>query len=141
MIRIDHLGSIEGQEVLLYQLFQNIISNAIKYQKPNIPPIVNIRVKHLEDKQVQISFEDNGIGIPTENHHDIFDMFKLANNVDTQRGHGIGLSTCKEIVEIHNGKICLDSVQNLGTTIHVILPLFMYIPSKTNLLENNLSLT
>jgi len=51
VITSDHLGSIEGQEVLLYQLFQNIISNALKYQKPNISPKVDIRVKQLEDNQ------------------------------------------------------------------------------------------
>lgn len=59
-------------------------------------------------------------------------MFKRANNVDAQNGHGIGLSTCKEIVEIHNGEIWLESAENSGTTIHVILPLYMLIPTETN---------
>ena len=117
----DELCSIEGQEVLMYQLFQNLISNALKYSKPNIDPVINIYGETTKDEFINISIEDNGIGIAHDEQSEIFDLFKRTSD-NIEEGHGIGLATCKEIVEIHSGQIWLESKLGVGTTIHITLP-------------------
>lgn len=122
-ITSDKLGLIEGQEVLIYQLFQNLISNSLKYSKDNLDTIIQIKSNQLNTEEIQITFQDNGIGIPESEQKGIFDLFRRANNVEENEGNGIGLATCKEIVELHNGKIWLESTIDIGTSIHVVLPI------------------
>ena len=117
----DELCPIEGQEILIYQLFQNLISNALKYSKPDIDPVINIYGETTLDEFIKISIEDNGIGIAQDEQASIFDLFKRTSN-NIEDGHGIGLATCKEIVEIHSGQIWLESKLGVGTTIHITLP-------------------
>lgn len=115
----DGLAIIDGQEVLIYQLFQNLISNALKYSKKDVHPIIRITTQ-ITNNEVLISIEDNGIGIDEKAHNEIFELFKrVVNSTDT--GHGIGLATCKEIVDIHSGKIWLESKVGVGSTFFIRL--------------------
>ncbi len=119
-IKSDELPTIPGFESELYQLFQNLISNGIKYHKPGIPPEIEIIYCEL-DEYYQISFIDNGIGIKKQGHEIIFDLFRRLHNRREYDGSGIGLSSCLKIARMHLGEIALESEENKGSTFIVTL--------------------
>lgn len=105
---------------LLVQLFQNLISNAIKFQQPEQPPIISI--KTIEERNVtKVLISDNGIGIEPQYHDNIFEPFKRLHTKEAYRGNGIGLAICKQIMDIHQGTITCESEENKGTTFTVSL--------------------
>lgn len=115
-IKYDNLPkTIYGNPTQLTQLFQNLISNSIKFSRPNVPPVIAI---HAQESGHHWQFEvsDNGIGISPEYHEKIFLLFRRLHTRETYEGTGIGLATCKKIVEQHQGKIWLESNKEQGTT-------------------------
>lgn len=94
------------------QLFQNLISNAIKYREPSRPLEIHIEAGHLADGSCMISFTDNGIGISADYHEQIFVPFKRLHGHEVP-GTGIGLALCRRIIERHGGRIWVES-QGLG---------------------------
>lgn len=105
---------INGNLQLLKRLFTSLLDNAIKYT----PIGGKIRVKLRNEKHmVLINIVDTGIGIPEEQHEQVFDRFFRADTSRGEKGYGLGLSIAKEIVEYHDGKIQLDSKVGKGTTI------------------------
>ncbi|MFK7949350.1 MAG: ATP-binding protein [Saprospiraceae bacterium] len=108
---------IQGDIIKLKQLFQNLITNAIKFQRPNIQPIVIITG---EDKGThwQFSVQDNGIGIDGAYFDRIFSLFQKIHGKEEFEGTGLGLAICKKIVEQHQGEIWLTSETNQGTTFY-----------------------
>ncbi len=98
----------------LAQLFQNLISNALKYRSQDAP-IIRLSVKQLDDEWL-FSLSDNGIGIDMQHAHRIFVIFQRLHNRNKYSGRGIGLTICKQIVERHGGKIWIDSKPNQGST-------------------------
>ncbi len=119
----DALPSVAGFHSLLAQLFQNIISNGIKFQKKANVPEIKISTK-TEGNFYYITIADNGIGIEEENISKIFGIFNRLHKKTEFKGSGIGLATCKKIVEKHGGKIWVTSVYGEGTTFHFTLPIF-----------------
>ncbi|MBF2066980.1 MAG: response regulator [Calothrix sp. C42_A2020_038] len=111
--------SFWGDKNLLLQIFTNLVSNAIKYS----PDGGNITI-HLLDKEAEIIFQvmDEGIGIPTKELDNLFQSFNRASNVDTIPGTGLGLVIAKACVELHGGKITLESLVGKGTLVTVSLP-------------------
>lgn len=111
------LPAIVGYESLLHQLFQNLISNSIKFRRDGVNPI--IKIQHTQNEnQHHFSISDNGIGIPEKQRQSVFKMFTRLNNSANQEGTGLGLSFCKKIVERHHGEISISSDEiNLGCTI------------------------
>lgn len=105
----------------MYQLFQNLISNAIKYSKDGEPPIIRIHYQ-MQEKFHHFSITDNGIGIAPEFHDRIFLLFKTLKNKSISNSSGIGLATCKKIVEQMGGRIWLESIEDVGSTFHFTLP-------------------
>jgi signal transduction histidine kinase len=106
---------------LLVSLFQNLISNAIKYRKKDVNLRIEIVVKDYDPTTWLFSVSDNGIGIEKEKHESIFDLYnRVADDLAT--GHGIGLSFCRKIVEQYSGKIWVDSASNIGSTFFFTLP-------------------
>ena len=101
----------------LHSLFLNLIGNALKFIKKGTVPEIKIYSKDLKDK-VQISIEDNGIGVKPKDREKIFEVFKRLHNSNDYKGTGIGLAHCKKIVELHNGSIWLDANENGGSTVH-----------------------
>ncbi len=109
----------------MVSLFQNLISNAIKYRKCKEKPVIHISSTE-QDNHYMISVKDNGIGIKKENHETIFQIFKRVKDdeddtedyveEDITHSSGIGLSFCKKIVEIHRGQIFLESEYGKGST-------------------------
>jgi PAS domain S-box-containing protein len=101
-------------------VFQNLISNAIKYRKPGSVPTVEIGVGR-EANGWRFSVQDEGIGFASEYSDRIFGIFKRLHGTDVP-GTGIGLSICKTIVERHGGRIWAESEENRGAAFHFTLP-------------------
>lgn len=119
-INVDHnLPEIKGQSSLIEQVFQNLVSNAIKFQQEDITPKIDISAKTI-DNNVIYTVKDNGIGIAEENQAKVFQLFKRFNQ--EYEGSGIGLTTCKKIIELHQGSIELSSVVGQGTTFTLTFP-------------------
>ncbi len=96
------------------QLIQNLIINAIKFQKKGNTPKISISAERIGDKW-KFSVSDNGIGINPVYFNKIFDIFqRLHINEDEYEGKGVGLAFCKKIVQLHRGEIWVDSVPGEG---------------------------
>ncbi len=109
-----------GYESLYKQLFQNIISNAIKYSDPNKDSFVKVEFGLLENA-IKCSISDNGIGISSEKLSTIFDPFKRVSDKDVE-GLGIGLDTCKMIVEDMGKILSVHSELGVGSTFSFEIP-------------------
>lgn len=109
-------------EELIGVVFQNLIENALKYSKPHDNVFISLIQK---DKEIEISFRDNGIGIKEEDKNHIFDKFFRATNAldKDEVGSGLGLFTSKNIIEKHGGKIWFEESNGGGVTFFVSLPL------------------
>ena len=113
---------IKGDETLLQQAIRALIENAAKYSEPN----TNIYIKSfIKDGFGWISIQDEGVGISDEDAKRIFDRFYRVDLSRTKAtgGTGLGLAIVKRIVEIHNGRIEIDSKMNKGTEISIVLPI------------------
>ncbi|MBT34590.1 MAG: PAS domain-containing sensor histidine kinase [Thalassobius sp.] len=118
-IESDSLPTITGDETQLRQLFQNLISNAIKFKKEDVNPIIKIYTEEQTNHYV-ISFEDNGIGFDEKYLDKIFNIFQRLEG-KKYPGSGIGLSICKKIAQRHNGDITAKSEIGKGSTFIVKL--------------------
>lgn len=114
-------ASIQGDEQTLEQVFSNLITNAIKYNRPQ--GRVTIRLRE-EPGLIAVEVEDNGIGIAKEQIPHVFDQFYQVSRREGQRfkGTGLGLSIAKKIVEAHNGSILVSSEPGKGSLFTVLLP-------------------
>lgn len=132
---VNDLPTVEGEPSQLRQLFQNLISNAIKFQKPDVPPEIVISSTlvaepALEDLVIsensgpyyKISVTDNGIGFDVKYLDRIFNIFQRLHGRSEYRGTGIGLAICRKIVENHGGAITASSKPGEGATFYVVLP-------------------
>lgn len=115
----EELPTIVGKKTNFIQLFQNLISNSIKY-KSEKPPLININSSIKEDGSWIISVKDNGRGIKKIYHESIFQPFKRIDD-DNIAGAGIGLAICKKICHMYGGKISIDSDTDRGTTFTILL--------------------
>jgi len=122
IITIGNLPAIEGQASALQRLFQNLISNALKFVPADQKPEVEIE-SSIKNDHCLVSVKDNGIGISGENNNKIFNMFQRLNAKNDFPGSGIGLAACLHIVKMHNGKIWVESDVGQGATFFVELPL------------------
>jgi signal transduction histidine kinase/Flp pilus assembly protein TadD len=121
-IESDQLPSIKSYPTLISQLFQNLISNAIKYRIDNQAPMIRITYQKLESFH-EINIIDNGIGIPKEEQKRIFGLFKRATNHNNFVGTGVGLAFCLKIMSKINGSIDVFSAgENQGTTFTILIP-------------------
>jgi len=108
---------IYADKIKLKQLFQNLITNGIKFTKSNVIPKINISCIEL-DYYWQFALSDNGIGIAEEFQKKIFLIFRRLHPRDEYEGTGIGLALCKKLVEQHQGKIWLESTVGQGSTFY-----------------------
>lgn len=114
------LPKVRGHSVDLIQLFQNIISNAIKYNDKTTPQI-EFSAERVNKEFWKITVSDNGIGIHPEECEIIFEPFKRTPAAHKYQGSGLGLSTCHKIIEKHGGKIWAESKIGCGMSIHFLL--------------------
>ena len=120
IVEVSPLPDILGIRSPIKSVFINLISNALKYQKKNVQPVVKI-YSTKEGSDYRITVEDNGIGIDKEYYQKIFNIFKRLHTKDEYPGTGIGLAICKKVVSQHGGKIWLDSEPGKGSTFHFLL--------------------
>ena len=111
---------VRGDSVPLVHLFQNLVSNALKYRSDR-KPLVRIDAAEA-DEQWCFSVEDNGIGIAREFQTQIFGIFKRLHDRTKYPGTGIGLAICQKIVERHGGRIWVESEPGRGSTFFFTLP-------------------
>jgi PAS domain S-box-containing protein len=120
LVTHDPLPSVFADEMQLIQLFQNLIGNAIKYQRPGIPK-VHVTASRNGGKKWTFSVKDNGLGIDPQYFEKIFGMFQRLHKREEFAGTGIGLAICKKIVERHGGSISVESQPGQGSTFHFAL--------------------
>ena len=134
---ISHSGlpTIEAIPLQMVQLFHNLISNGLKYSRPDVPPKITIthemisaeeaklmNLPTLEKSYCKLVFTDNGIGFSSEYETKIFHIFHRLHGKGQYEGTGIGLAMCKKIAENHNGLIFATGSEGQGATFTVILP-------------------
>ena len=118
---VDKLPALMGDATQLTQVFQNLIANALKFQRPGERPRVRVSAK-AEAGHWVLSVADNGIGIDPKHFERIFQMFQRLHGRSDYPGTGIGLALCKKIVERHGGRIRVESEPGAGTTFSFTLP-------------------
>ena len=119
-VKFDQMPIVRGNRVQLVQLLQNLIGNAIMYRGDQYPRI-DISA-HKRDDSWEICVKDNGIGIAPEHHQQIFDIFRRLHSRDKYPGTGIGLASCKKIVQRLGGQIAVDSQLGSGSTFRFTIP-------------------
>ncbi len=121
-ISVQNLPKVEADKTQMYQLFKNLLSNALKYAKADESARISIEVKMNNDCHYLISIQDNGIGFDEKYKEFFFKPFERLHGRSQYSGTGIGLAICKKVVDFHNGKLEVQSQQNVGTTFTVQLP-------------------
>ena len=106
-------------------LMLNLITNAIKYRKDDVSPVIKIKAKQTNDFH-HFSVTDNGIGIDMKHREKIFDIFQRLHTRDQYSGTGIGLASCKRIVELHKGEIWVESKEGEGSTFYFTISKHLY---------------
>jgi signal transduction histidine kinase len=147
VVRVDKLPVIEAIPIQMEQLFQNLISNAIKFKQVEKTPLINISAQFIKAEElnknapdeisnptngsaykwrseplIKISVQDNGMGFNDKYSDKIFEIFQRLHTTKTHEGTGIGLAICKKIVDTHHGNIKVFSKEGEGTTFIIILP-------------------
>jgi signal transduction histidine kinase len=136
VINSEHLPQIQAVPLHIYQLFSNLISNALKFSTKDKAPLITITSANLLPDEVseltalnhhlpytKITFTDNGIGFAEAFSEKIFTIFQRLNDKHTYSGTGIGLALCKKIVNNHQGIIYAQSKEGYGATFTLIMPL------------------
>ena len=121
LVTNDDLPVIKADEAQMIRLFQNLIENAVKFQKKTELPQIHISCT-IQDNMYRFSVADNGIGIEKQYHEKVFVVFQRLHSVKDYPGTGIGLSICKRIVERHGGNIWFESEVGEGTTFYFTIP-------------------
>ena len=116
------LPTVAGQRTQVVQLFQNLISNGIKFKRPGVAPVCTVGCE-LSDGHVTFFVRDNGIGMPQERLKDVFGLFTRLHKADGYEGTGIGLALCRRIVMAAGGEIWAESTEGEGTTFRFTWPL------------------
>ncbi|MBU1821360.1 MAG: PAS domain-containing protein [Bacteroidetes bacterium] len=133
-IRVGTLPVLHGDAPQLYQLFLNLVSNALKFSSPDTRPEITIAATAPNEAELAslsnadtttwraIRVEDNGIGFDPVHQHRVFELFARLNGRSEYSGHGLGLAICKVVAEQHGGSITVESQPNAGTTFTILLP-------------------
>jgi PAS domain S-box-containing protein len=133
-VEVGDLPTIEADATQIYQLFLHLIGNALKFHRPDLPPLVKVHAKLLKSRTRQsagsppdagfyeITIQDNGIGFDEKYLDRIFQVFQCLYSPGEYEGTGIGLATCRKIVERHGGEITAQGKPGQGAIFIVILP-------------------
>ncbi len=128
-LEVAELPVIEADATQMEQLLQNLITNAFKFHRPDVPPVVEVSGEvtgvHRQDdvKQLRLTITDNGIGFDQKYLEKIFTMFERLHGRDEYSGTGVGLAVCRRIVDRHNGQITAQGNPGEGSTFIVTLPI------------------
>ncbi len=134
-VEVGSLPTIDADPLQMRQLFQNLIANALKFQKPGEPPEIDIsgRIFRLQEMLIpggvpgsevcQIRVQDNGIGFEAKFAEQIFVVFQRLHSREEYEGTGIGLAVCRKITDRHGGTIVAKSTEGMGASFVITLPL------------------
>ena len=125
VINVAELPVVKGYRRQLQQMFQNLISNALKYSKADVPPRIEITARQVTESgkpYYLVEVKDNGIGFDPEYADKIFQMFTRLHSKNEYSGTGVGLSIVKKVVENHNGFIAVESAVGEGSIFKIYLP-------------------
>ena len=120
LVVADDLPVVCAHQGLIAQLFTNLVGNAVKFHGPR-PPRVEVSASRQEGEW-RFAVADNGIGIEAQYANRVFDVFERLHTRSEYPGTGIGLALCRKIVELHRGRIWLESQPGVGTTFYFTLP-------------------
>ena len=120
-VDVGPLGAVDGDPTQLRILFQNLLDNALKYRRKDVPPVVEVRAERPETGGLRLTFRDNGIGFDEKYRDRIFEMFERLHARRDYEGTGIGLALCRRIAEHHGGTIVASSTLGSGSTFVVAL--------------------
>jgi signal transduction histidine kinase len=120
-IEVGELPTISGDALQLRQLLQNLISNAVKFHRPDVTPEIKIHASD-DEEQIQLTVSDNGIGFDPQYSRRIFRVFERLHGRGEYPGTGIGLALCRKIAERHGGTVVADGMPAAGATFTVTLP-------------------
>jgi light-regulated signal transduction histidine kinase (bacteriophytochrome) len=139
-IHVADLPTIDADPMQMRQLFQNLIGNALKFQRPEVVPDINIAWEAVsvplttDNSQAQpgirLSIADNGIGFDTKYLDRIFKVFQRLHGRNEYEGTGIGLAICAKIIERHGGQITAQSTPDQGATFLISLPYTQAVPGE-----------
>jgi two-component system sensor kinase FixL len=123
-VEVKSLAKIEADALQMRQIFQNLLGNALKFRKPNVPPVIRVKSELFEEKmssgltelKCRIWFSDNGIGFDPQYAERIFGVFQRLHGRDEYEGTGVGLAICRKIAERHGGSLMATSTQGEGAT-------------------------
>ncbi len=119
-IEFEPLPCVVADSVRIYQIFQNLVENGLKYNRSETAQVV---VRYYDEGEVHhFVIEDNGIGIPQSFHERIFKMFERLHNQASFQGTGIGLAICLKNVQAYEGRIEIDSTEGEGSRFHLYFP-------------------
>ncbi len=118
----NELPVVKASHTEMIRLFQNLIANSIKFRREDAKPVIYL-LHEIKDGCHQILVQDNGIGIPEENAHTVFNIFERLHGKHVYEGTGIGLATCRKIVHMVGGEIAVIPTANPGTAFLIKLPL------------------
>ncbi|MFO0863719.1 MAG: ATP-binding protein [Gemmataceae bacterium] len=126
-VEIGSLPTVPGDSLQMRQLLQNLIGNALKFRKPDVPPVVRVDGETFEDpvsktRMYRVRVQDNGIGFEPQYAERIFGLFQRLHGRDAYEGTGMGLAICRRIVERHGGTIAAAGTPGEGSTFLVTLP-------------------
>jgi signal transduction histidine kinase len=126
-VEANGLPAIEANPTLMHLLFQNLISNGLKFHRDGVPPVVKISSRKLNSGPrnsavCEISITDNGIGFEHADSERMFEVFQRLHSRSEYEGTGIGLAICKKIVERHGGTITAQGKPGEGATFIIRLP-------------------
>jgi signal transduction histidine kinase len=117
------LGAVHAAPAALGQLFSNLIGNAIKYRRPDVPPVIKIDSRDAGDGMLEVVVHDNGIGFEQQYAEQIFKPFQRLHSREAYPGSGIGLSVCRKIIDRHGGQISAEGRPGQGATFRFTLPM------------------
>lgn len=123
VVTISPLPTLYANPFQMRQLFQNLIGNALKYSRVDVPVRIMIDAENIENEKVKIKVADNGIGFNNEYADKIFEIFQRLRTDNEYEGVGIGLALCKQIVETHQGIIKASGEVNKGSVFVLELPI------------------
>jgi PAS domain S-box-containing protein len=121
-LHIEPLPVIQGDQRMLCQLFENLITNALKYSKTAEAPVIEITTQQKEGFHI-IAVKDNGIGFDDKYLPQMFTLFQRLHDRDSFEGTGLGLAICRKIVDLHQGEIYAEGKEGEGSTFFVSLPI------------------
>ncbi len=121
--QVGELPAVEADPAQMRQLLQNLVANALKFRRPDAPPLIRIEGRRAAPEQVQVLVTDNGIGFDEKYLDRIFKPFQRLHGREEYAGTGMGLAICRRIVERHGGTITATSTPGAGSTFIVTLPI------------------